>query len=65
MNFYEIYDAEAIAVIQTMSDKMHQALASLYLEGTALSIESLQDLKLLEAGNLTEEELTARLLARG
>ncbi len=63
-NFYEIYDAEAIEVIKTMSKKCHEAIASLYLEGTALLTGTLKDLKLAEEGKLTKEEYMARLIAR-
>lgn len=62
--FYEIYDAEAIKVIKTMSKKCHEALTSLYLEGTALPTDNLKDLKLAEEGKLTKEEYMARLIAR-
>lgn len=49
---------------EKMSPVLKQAVASLALEGIKLSSESIEDLKLVEAGHLTEQELLNRLLLR-
>ena len=50
--------------VTTLSENMQQALASLRLEGIVLSDESLADLKLFDAGQLSKEEILNRLLTR-
>lgn len=64
MHLFEIYNTEAREIIKTMSNKAIDALASLYLEGVALSIESLKDFKLLDDGKITNDEYRARAAAR-
>lgn len=48
----------------SLSRAMKMTLASLHLEGIALSPESIADLKLVEAGKLSQKEAIARVLAR-
>ena len=50
--------------VTTLSENMQQALASLRLEGIVLSDETLDDLKLFDAGQLSKEEVLKRVLAR-
>ena len=50
--------------VTTLSENMQQALASLRLEGIVLSDETLDDLTLFDAGQLSKEELLKRVLAR-
>ena len=49
---------------KSISPDIRQAMASLALEGLALSPESIQDLELAKLGKLTKEEYMIRLLAR-
>lgn len=48
----------------SLSPSMKMTLASLHLEGVALSPESIADLQLVEAGKLSQKEAIARVLAR-
>lgn len=47
-----------------ISPSIKKTLASLHLEGIALSSESIADLQLFEAGKLSQKEVIARVLAR-
>ncbi len=47
------------------SEKMRRIISSLRLEGIVLSKESIEDLKLVEAGKLSKKKAIARVLARG
>jgi hypothetical protein len=49
---------------KTLSENTQRALASLALEGIAPSPQLLADLKLVDAGQLTEDEFLARAIAR-
>lgn len=47
-----------------LSQSMSMALASLRLEGITLPPESIADLQLVQAGQLTRKEAMARIIAR-
>lgn len=48
----------------TLSENTKRALASLTLEGISPSPQLLTDLKLVDSGQLTEDEFLARAIAR-
>lgn len=49
---------------ETLSESSKRALASLALEGISPSPQLLADLKLVDSGQLTEDEFLARAIAR-
>jgi hypothetical protein len=58
-----IHGFEAIDTA-TLSENTKRALASLALEGISPSPQLLTDLKLVDSGQLTEDEFLARAIAR-
>lgn len=48
----------------SLSNQMRQFLASLRLEGIELSPESMADIKLFDAGQISKEELLKRAIER-
>ena len=58
-----IYGSEAIDT-ETLNENTKRALANLALEGISPSPQLLADLKLVDSGQLTEDEFLARAIAR-
>ena len=47
-----------------LSEKMRQILASLRLESFTITEESMEDIRLFDAGKITKQEFLARALKR-